>query len=225
MSSILYRLRESFSDAPNAVARAREISRELADWTSCPTPRMEPVATAEQYAYALSAFDAARIHGNQAEPGVGPCLDELRRRTVVTFDNEEPNSSFAGYAILRPNLIDLWPLPEKLTLTLDSTSPFGDPYSEPDPDCTEEELDDMVSVLGLLSLNVDWDCGWRGLSESKDCGVQVCLNSIWTQQTTEPSVGEFGVWISLGNRIAWTTEGENWRRDCGLSLGGPQQGW
>ncbi|WP_234476509.1 hypothetical protein [Streptomyces sp. MBT65] len=222
---MLYRLRESFPDAPNALARAREISRELADWTSCPTPRMEPVTTAEQYAYALSAFDTARIYGNQAEPGVRPCLDELRRRTVVTFDNEEPNSSFAGYAILRPDLIDLWPLPEKLTLTLDSTSPFGDPYSEPDPDCTEEELNDMVSVLGLLSLNVDWDCGWRGLSESKDCGVQLCLNSVWTRQIAVPSPGEFGVWISLGNRIAWTTAGENWRRDCGLPLGEPQQGW
>ncbi|WP_329351999.1 hypothetical protein OG226_41820 [Streptomyces sp. NBC_01261] len=186
---------------------------------------MEPVTTAEQYAYALSAFDTARIYGNQAEPGVGPCLDELRRRTVVTFDNEEPNSSFAGYAILRPDLIDLWPLPEKLTLTLDSTSPFGDPYSEPDPDCTEEELNDMVSVLGPLSLNVDWDCGWRGLSESKDCGVQLCLNSVWTRQIAVPSPGEFGVWISLGNRIAWTTEGENWRRDCGLPLGEPQSGW
>ncbi|MBK3574642.1 hypothetical protein JHN63_12635 [Streptomyces sp. MBT65] len=186
---------------------------------------MEPVTTAEQYAYALSAFDTARIYGNQAEPGVRPCLDELRRRTVVTFDNEEPNSSFAGYAILRPDLIDLWPLPEKLTLTLDSTSPFGDPYSEPDPDCTEEELNDMVSVLGLLSLNVDWDCGWRGLSESKDCGVQLCLNSVWTRQIAVPSPGEFGVWISLGNRIAWTTAGENWRRDCGLPLGEPQQGW
>ncbi|MFJ9567938.1 hypothetical protein ACIRQQ_48995 [Streptomyces fuscichromogenes] len=225
MSSTLYRVRESIPDAPSALTRARAISRDLADWTCFPTPRMEPVTTAEQYAYALSAFDTARIYGNQAEPGVRPCLDELRRRTVVTFDNEEPNSSFAGYAILRPDLIDLWPLPEKLTLTLDSTSPFGDPYSEPDPDCTEEELNDMVPVLGPLTLNVDWDCGWRGLSESKDCGVQLCLNSVWTRQIAVPSPGEFGVWISLGNRIAWTTEGENWRRDCGLSLGEPQQGW
>ncbi|RPE38618.1 hypothetical protein EDD90_1526 [Streptomyces sp. Ag109_O5-1] len=130
---MLYRVRESFPDAPSALARAREISRELADWVSMATPRMEPVTTAEQYAYALSAFDTARVYGNQAEPGVGSCLDELRRRTVVTFDNEEPNSSFAGYVTLRADLIDLWPLPEGLALTLDSTLPFGDPYSEPDP--------------------------------------------------------------------------------------------
>jgi hypothetical protein len=130
---MLYRLRESFPDAPSALVRARAISRELADWTSCPTPRMESVTTAEQYPYALSAFDTARMYGNQAEPSVGPCLEELRRRTVVTFDNEEPNSSFVGYAILRPDLIDLWPLPDKLTLTLDSTSPFARRSERPLP--------------------------------------------------------------------------------------------
>lgn len=78
LSSTLYRPRESFPDAPSARARAREVSLEPADWVSKATPRMEPVTTAEQYAYALSAFDTARIYGNQAEPGVGPCLDELR---------------------------------------------------------------------------------------------------------------------------------------------------
>jgi hypothetical protein len=45
-----------------------------------------PVTSAEQYAYVLSAFDTARVYENQAEPGVGSCLDELRRRTVVTSD-------------------------------------------------------------------------------------------------------------------------------------------
>ncbi|WP_416974092.1 hypothetical protein [Streptomyces sp. 4F14] len=102
MSSTLWPVLEPFPDAVSALARAREIARELADWASGPTARMKLVTTVEQYAYALSAFDTARIHGNQAEPGVGPCLDELRRRTVVTFDNEEPGSWFAGYATLPP---------------------------------------------------------------------------------------------------------------------------
>src|SRR3954453_11211264 len=83
LSSMLYRLRESFLDAPSALARAREISRELADWTSCPTPRMEPVTTAEQYAYALSAFDTARVYGNQAGPGVGPYVRQRRAELLV----------------------------------------------------------------------------------------------------------------------------------------------
>ncbi|RPE38617.1 hypothetical protein EDD90_1525 [Streptomyces sp. Ag109_O5-1] len=82
----------------------------------------------------------------------------------------------------------------------------------------------MVSLLGPLSLDVSWDCGWRGLSEFKDCGVQLCLNGVWRREIFEPTPGEFGVWVSLGNRIAWTTEGENWRRECGLSLGEPQSG-
>jgi len=225
LSSTLLRVLEPFPDASSALARAREIMRELADWASGPTPRMEPVATAEQYAYALSGFETGRIYGNRAAPGVGPCLDDVRSRTVVTFENDKPDSWFAGYVRLRPELGDLWPLPERLALTLDSTPPFGDPHSEPGPACTDEELDEMVSLLGPLSLGASWDCGWRGLSDSKDCGVQLCLNSVWTRQIAVPSPGEFGIWLSFGNRVAWTAEAENWRRDCGLSLGGPQQGW
>ncbi|MER5410816.1 hypothetical protein [Streptomyces sp. NPDC002769] len=91
----------------------------------------------KQYAHALRAFDTARIYGNQGQPGVGAALDELRRRRVLTFDNEEPNSWFAGYLGLRPDLAGLWPLPEGLTLTLDSALPFGDPHNEPDENCTE----------------------------------------------------------------------------------------
>ncbi|SEE57431.1 hypothetical protein SAMN05216533_2785 [Streptomyces sp. Ag109_O5-10] len=198
---------------------------DLADWTAHPWPQLEPITTAEQYAHALHSFDTARMYGNQGEPGVGSALDELRRRSAVTFDKAKPNSWFAGYVTLRPDLAELWPLPAGLTLTLDSTRPFGDPYSEPDENCTEEELEQMVSALGPPTLNVRWDCGWRGLPEFKDCGVELCLNSVWTQQIAESLPGEFGVWISLGNRIASTTVGENWRRDCGLSLGEPQQGW
>jgi hypothetical protein len=225
LSSTLYRVREPFPDAPSALARARAIMHDLAEWTGLPWPRLKPVTTAEQYAHALRGFDTARIYGNQGQPGVGAALDELRRRSVVTFDNEEPNSWFAGYLRLSPDLADLWPLPERLALTLDSTPPFGDPGGEADEDCTQVELERMVSVLGPLTLNVRWDCGWRGLPEFKDCGVQLCLNSVWTEQIAEPSPGEFGVWISLGPRVAWTPEGQNWVRDCGLALGEPQAGW
>ncbi|RPE45759.1 hypothetical protein EDD90_9052 [Streptomyces sp. Ag109_O5-1] len=71
--------------------------------------------------------------------------------------------------------------------SLDSASPFGGPYSEPDPDCTDEEPDEMVSLLGPLSLDVSWDCRWRGLSEFKDCGVQLCLSGVWRREIFEPS--------------------------------------
>lgn len=225
LSSTLYRVREPFPDASSALTRARAIMDDLADWSASPWPRLDPVTSAAQYAYALRSFGTARIYGDQARSGVGAALDELRRRSVVTFDNEEPNSWFAGYLRLSPELADLWPLPERLALTLDSTPPFGDPGTEADEDCTQVELDRMVSVLGPLTLNVTWDCGWRGLPEFKDCGVQLCLNSVWTEQTTEPAPGEFGVWISLGPRVAWTPAGEAWLRNSGLPLGGPQPGW
>ncbi|MGQ4362622.1 hypothetical protein [Streptomyces sp. SAS_272] len=220
---MLYRVRESFSDAPSALARARAILRDLADLTSDPWPQLKPVATAEQYAHALRSFGVARIHGDLG-PGVVPFLDELRRRDAVTFDAEQPKSWFKADLRLGPDLADLWPLPEGVILALDSFPPFGGPGVEPEDDCTEEELDQMVSVLGPLSLNVGWTCNWRGMSYVKDCGLQLCLNSVWTEQTTEVSPGEFGCWIRLGTRVAWTPEGEAWRRDSGLLLGGEQQG-
>ncbi|MFJ9567935.1 hypothetical protein ACIRQQ_48980 [Streptomyces fuscichromogenes] len=224
MSSTLYRVRETFPDAPSALTRARAIMRDLADLTSDPWPRLEPVTTGEQYAYALRSFDTARMVAYR-KPGVVPFLDELWRRGVVTFDAQQPKSRFTADLRLGPDLADLWPLPESVTLSLNSKPPFGGPDSEPEDDCTEEELDRMVSVLGPLFMDVRWDCAWRGLPESKDCGVLLCLNRVWVPQHVESSPGEFGVWISFGPRVAWTPEGEAWRRDCGLPLGESEDGW
>lgn len=224
MSSTLYRVREPFPDASSALTRARAIMRDLADWTASPWPRLQDVTTAGQYAHALHAFETARMAGDR-EPGVTPFLDELRHRGVVTFDAKQPKSWFTADLRLGPDLADLWPLPEGVVLGLHSTPPFGGPDSEPEDNCTEQELDRMVSMLGPLTLNVVWDCAWRGLPESKDCGVLLCLNSFWLQQHVEPSPGEFGVWISLGPRVAWTPAGQTWVRDSGLPLGEPQTGW
>ncbi|MGY4928882.1 hypothetical protein [Streptomyces sp. 900105755] len=224
MSSTLYRVRESFADARSALARARAIMRDLADWQSIPWPQLEPVTTAEQYAHALRSFATARVVGDR-EPGVVPFLDELGRRGVVTFDAEQRYSRlFTADLRLGPDLADLWPLPESVTLSLNRTPPFGGPDSEPEDDCTEEELDRMVAVLGPLMLTASWHCGWRGLPDFKGCGVKLCLNSVWLDQAAEPSPGEFGVWIALGSRVAWNPEGEAWRRDSGLLLGEAQQG-
>ncbi|MFJ9381566.1 hypothetical protein [Streptomyces sp. NPDC101455] len=217
-------MREPFPDGLSALTRARAIMRDLADWTALPWPQLEDVTTAEQYRYALHTFDTARMAGDR-EPGVVPFLDELRRRGVVTFDTEQSKSWFTADLRLSPDLADLWPLPEGVDLGLYTTPPFGAPGGEPEDTCTEEELDRMVSVLGPLTLSVIWDCAWRGLPEAKGCGVLLCLNSVWTQQIAVPSPGEFGVWISLGPRVAWTPAGQTWVRDSGLELGKPQTGW
>ncbi|MEH0458585.1 hypothetical protein [Streptomyces acidiscabies] len=217
-------MRESLPDATSALARARGIMRDLASWKSIPWPQLEPVATAEQYAHALRSFGTGRIIGDR-EPEAGPLLDELRRRDAITFDEEQPYSwLFLADLRLGPDLADLWPLPESMTLSLNRTPPFGGPGSEPEDDCTEEELDRMVAVLGPLMLTASWNCGWRGLSEFKGCGVKLCLNSVWSDGAAEPSPGEFGVWISLGGPLARRPEGEAWLRDSGLTLGEPQHG-
>ena len=219
----LFRVCESFPDAASALSRARAIMRDLADWNSIPWPQLEPVSTAEQYAHALRSFGTARIVGDR-EPGAVPFLDELRRRGVVTFDTEQPYSRlFMADLRLGPDLADLWPLPESVTLSLNRTPPFGGPDSEPEDDCTEQELDRMVAVLGPLMLSASWHCGWRGVPEFKGSGVKLCLNSVWLDQAAEPSPGEFGVWIALGSRVARSPEGEVWRRDSGLLLGEAQQ--
>ncbi len=220
---MLYPVRESFPDAASARARARAIMRDLADWSTAPWPRLEPISTAEQYAYAIRSFGTARMVVDR-EPRIFPFLDELVRREAITFDAEQPRSSLTANLRLSPGLADLWPLPEGVMLSLDTTLPFGTPESEAEDDATEEELDRMVSVLGPLSLDVSWDCGWRGLSESKDCGMQLCLNTVRAEETSELALGELRVWIRLGTRVAWTPEGEAWRRDSGLALGEPQQG-
>jgi len=222
---MLYPVLESFPDAASALARARAraIMRDLADWSTDPWPQLEPISTAEQYAYALRSFGTARMVADR-DPVVFPFLDELVRRDAIAFDAEQPKSWLTADLRLGPDLADLWPLPEGVMLSLDTTLPFGTADSEPEDDATEEELDRMVSVLGPLSLDVSWNCGWRGLSDSKNCGVQLCLNSVWVEQHAELSPGQFGVWITLGTRVTWTPEGEAWRRDSGLLLGEEQQG-
>lgn len=221
--AILYRVREHFPCAVSALSRARAIMRDLAECTPLPWPQVHDITTAEQFAYALGTFATTRF-GADREPHGVLFLNELRRRGVVTLDAEQLQSYISGDVRLRPDLVDLWPLPEGVSLVPATTPPFGTPDSEPEDHCTEDELDRMVSALGPLSLDVRWDCSWRGLPESKDCGVLLCLNSVWVPQHVEPAPGEFGVWISLGARVACTPEGDAWLRDSGLPLGEPQAG-
>lgn len=217
-------MREPFPDAASALTRARAIMRDLADWAADPLARVNDVTTTEQYGYVLRTFDTARFIADR-QPHVVPFVDELQRRGVVTFDERQTKSWYSGELRLGPDLADLWPLPESVGLALARTPPFGGPDTEPEDNCTEGQLDRMVSVLGPLSLDVEWDCGWRGLSETKECGVQLCLNSTWLSQHVAPAPGAFEVWVSLGPRVAWTPEGRNWVRDCGLPLGEAESGW
>ncbi|AOR37147.1 hypothetical protein BFF78_17695 [Streptomyces fodineus] len=197
--------------------------RDLADSVGVPWPQLEMVTTAEQYAHAVRTFGSALVAWDRDLPGFGPVRDGLRRRGVA-FDWKELSYVSIADMQLRPDLADLWPLPEGLSLSLAKTPPFGGPDSEPEDDCTEEELDRMVSVLGPLTMNVSWGCSWRGVPDFKNCGVRLCLNSVWTEQHPEPAPGEFGVWVALGTHADWSPAGQAWLRDSGLTLGEPQAG-
>ncbi|UXX96280.1 hypothetical protein N7U49_39020 [Streptomyces sp. AD2-2] len=48
----------------------------------------------------------------------------------------------------------------------------------------------------------------------------LCRNGAWESRHGEPSQGEFGVWISLGPRAAWTPAGQTWVRDAGSMVPG-----
>ncbi|MFD8219237.1 hypothetical protein ACFV2U_37485 [Streptomyces sp. NPDC059697] len=214
---------ESFSDARSALSRARAIMRDLADSVGVPWPQLEEVTTREQYLHAVHTFSVGRVAGERYLSGIGPFLDELACRGIA-FDRQESSHLFIADIQLRPDLADLWPLPEGMTFLLNLTPPFGGPDSEPEDDCTEEELDRMVSVLGPLTMSVSWGCSWRDVPDFKNCGVQLCLNSVWTEQHPEPTPGEFEVWVALGTRADWSPAGKAWLLDSGLTLGEPQAG-
>ncbi len=217
-------MREPFPDAPSALARARAIMRDFADRSGLPWAQLGEVTTREQYEHAVRTFSTGRVGGERDLPGLDAYLGELAFRGVA-LDRMEPHPVFVADIELRPDLADLWPLPEGLSFFLNSTPPFGTADSEPEDDSAEEDVSRMASLIGPLVLDVRWDCAWRGLSESKDCGVLLCMNSVWVPQHVEPFPGEFGVWISLGPRVAGSPEAEGWLRDCGLVLDEPQDGW
>jgi hypothetical protein len=223
-SSLLYRVLEPIPDAATGVARAREILGAMSAWSTDPWVQPEPIITREQFAHAVAGFPAAQVYGSDDLPAVPLFLDELARRGAV-FDREDPSRRFMINLRLGPELLDLWPLPDRLSTSLGMTSPFGGPDSTDEDDSTEAELDEMVAVLGPLSMGVSWDCEWRGLPRAKMCGLQLCLNGVWGRQCMTQAPGEFGLWVSIGtNEENWSVS-PTWRETCGLDLGGPQGGW
>jgi hypothetical protein len=224
-SSILYRVLEPIPDAATGLARARQILADLADGpVSDPHLQLEPLTTPEQFAYALANFPTAQVYASRQLPAVDAFLADLAHRGA-SFEREDPSYRFMIDLRLQPDLLDLWPLPDGMTLTLHLTEPFGAPGSSDEDDTTEEALDAMVPVLGPLTADVSWTCGWRGLPRAKLCGLQLCLNSVWAEQCATPAPGEFGLWVSIGSGAENRAVRDEWMRTCGLRLGGPQGGW
>lgn len=86
-------------------------------------------------------------------------------------------------------------------------------------------MDTKVDALGPPAMDISWDCPLRGLPDPQLCGKQVCLNGAWTEQHSEPELGSFGVYLSIGSRTHNRAPEDDWLRDSALRLGRPHADW
>lgn len=220
--SLLYEVLEPLPDAESALRRARELLEEFADWVDDPEPPdIGPVITAEQYAHAARFFREGyfRTHNGLRFPETG--LEDFWTR-LHALGVPRGESPYEVQVELTPELAGLWPLPAGIRLY-----PWGDawpPLVLSDLDtCREADIDALVADVGPLSFDVHWYAALRGLPSSKLCGVQLCLNSVWTSQCAEPAQGTHGVYLSIGTRNRDVQE--EWLAATGLALGEALLGW
>lgn len=220
--SMLYEVLEPLPDAESALRRARELLDEFAEWVDDPeAPEAGSIVTAEQYAHASGRFREGWIqtHAGRRFPETG--LEDFwtRLHALGVPRGEDP---FQVPVELTPELAALWPLPAELCL-----QPLPDvwpPLVLSDLDtCREADVDALVADVGPLSFDVHWHAALRGLPAGKLCGVQLCLNSVWTSQSAEPAQGTHGVYLSIGTKNRHVEE--EWLAGTGLTLGEALLGW
>ncbi|MGW5248563.1 hypothetical protein ACWEQN_32890 [Streptomyces sp. NPDC004129] len=221
--SLLYEVLEPLPDAESALRRARELLRDFADWADDPDiPEIGQVVTAEQYAHALTFFRQGRFmtRAGRRFPETG--LEDFWRR-LHALGVPRGDSPYEVQVELIPEFEGLWPLPPEICL-----EPWRDAWpplvlSRLEENCREADIDALVADVGPLSFDVGWHAALRGLPSSKLCGVQLCLNSVWTSQSAEPAQGTHGVYLSIGTRNRDVQE--EWLAATGLALGEPLLGW
>lgn len=222
--SLLYQVQEPLPTAGDALRRARELLTRFADWTGEPAPEMGSVVTVEQFRHALRYFDLGVFRPSAGGPFPQDEPADFWRVVRGTGALRDGDPYYVEVA-LRAEFAEVWPLIEKAGLQLDLYG-WADPVfavRPDDEDCTEAELDRMVEAVGPLGFDVAWDAQLRGLPSGKLCGVQLCLNSVWTSQCTEPAPGTHAVYLSIGTRNRDVQD--EWLRATGLSLGEPLLGW
>ena len=221
--SLLYEVLEPLPDAESALRRARALLREFADWADDPDiPQIGQVVTAEQYVHALTFFREGRFmtRAGMRFPETG--LEDFWRR-LHALGVPRGESPYEVQVELIPELEGLWPLPPEICLEpwRDAWPPLvlsrrrrtaGKPTSTP---WSRTSARCRSTWAGTPAL--------RGLPSSKLCGVQLCLNSVWTSQSAEPAQGTHGVYLSIGTRNRDVQE--EWLAATGLALGEPLLGW
>ncbi|MGW0578702.1 hypothetical protein ACWD25_22665 [Streptomyces sp. NPDC002920] len=222
--SLLYEVLEPLPDAMSALRRARELLGVFAEWVDDPIPEFGPVMTVDQFRHARRHFTWGAFTCRDGSPLPTDGLVEFWR-VIGRTDALRVGDAYQVEVELRAEIAEVWPLIEEGGLQLDLPVWSGPPFRERDRDdsCTEAELDIMVQAVGPLGFDASWYGALRGLPSSKLCGVQLCLNSVWTDQCTEPAPGTHAVYLSIGTRNRDVQE--EWLRRTGLSLGPAVVGW
>ncbi|MFF4629242.1 hypothetical protein [Streptomyces griseorubiginosus] len=223
-ASLLYQVLEPLPDSASAVRRARELVKAFTEWVDEPSsPEVGPAVTREQYEHARRLFAFGVLTRRDADALPLDRLTELRRvidRTGALRDGDPYRMTVE----LRPEFARLWPLVEEAGLQIELPGRITPPFDVGEEDTTTEAgLDRMLEAVGPLAFDVAWEGSLRGLPSAKLCGVQLCLNSVWTSQCTEPAPGTHTVYLSVGTRNLDVQD--EWLRRTGLDLGPAQAGW
>ncbi|MEU0409033.1 hypothetical protein ABZ307_14645 [Streptomyces griseorubiginosus] len=223
-ASLLYQVLEPLPDAASALRRARALLSDFAEWVDEPSgPEVGPVVTVEQYEHAcrLFTFGVFTRRDWGALPPDGPAeFRDAITRTGALRDGD----SHRVEVELRPEFSRLWPLIEETGLQVELPGRITPPFDVGEEDTTTEAgLDRMVEAVGPLGFDVAWEGRLRGLPSAKLCGVQLCLNSVWTSQCTEPAPGTHAVYLSIGTRNYDVQDA--WLGETGLNLGPALAGW
>lgn len=188
-------------------------------------PELGPVVTVDEYQHARTCCTRGewRTDSGRRFPdvGMGDFWAGLHRLGV-----ERRDDPYRVGVDLTPELATLWPLPAEMQLELEQVDalPFGPPSLDDRTEVeVEVEVDEMVAAAGRWGST---SAGTRPCADCfylKLCGDQLCVNSAWTVQCSEPAPGNHAVHLSIGtgNRDVQ----DDWLRATGLSLGPAQTGW
>ncbi|MFJ1610890.1 hypothetical protein ACIOHS_47515 [Streptomyces sp. NPDC088253] len=221
-ASMLYQVLEPLPDARSALLFARQLLTRLGAATpDMPSLSFNDIATQEQFQYARQYFTCGTFLCSKRD-----LQDSRVQQLWQTLHRLGFRDASLGWVEteLQPELASLWPLPQGVHFQLmKGRTPSTFPIRDSD-ECTEMEIDGAVAVCGPLSIDISWFSALRGLPNLNLCGVQLCLNSRWTEQCSEPDPGRHTVYLSIGTRNS-DADARDWLQGTGLRFGESQLGW
>ncbi|QMU70494.1 hypothetical protein [Streptacidiphilus sp. P02-A3a] len=221
-ASTLYQVGNALPNASSALACARQLLTRFGTGAARAEFAFNDIATSEQFHYARRYFSHGTFMGDERYLNA-PGYREFWQ-TLARWGFEEKYEGLWVETDLQPQLAALWPLPEGVQFQLLSGStPRTFPLRSGD-DLTAPEMDIAVAAVGPLTVDINWYSSLLGLPAPKLCGVQLCLNGVWTVQCSEPAPGAHAVYLSIGTQNSEEIA-ERWLHETGLDVGEGLAGW